>query len=224
MRKVTDLGLMKRNKILHQAELVGGNFYHIYNRTVGNEVLFASSANYRFFLKQYSTYLHPWVETYAYCLLGNHFHLLIRVRDKAINVDKVVNFPKVDDFNKSETIPNHEMVSGQFRKFFQSYVMAFNKQQERHGTLLQTPFKRVKVDSDNYLTKLIYYIHANPQAHGLTNDFQQWPWSSYSSLVSSLPTQLERESVLQLFDRLEGFEEAHEGYRQVLLEEGLGLE
>lgn len=209
---------MKSRKTLRQAELVGGNFYHIYNRTVGNEMLFESSANYRFFLKQYGVYLYPYVETFAYCLLGNHFHILIRVREK------VVNFQKVEDFNQLADEPSHALLSGQFRKFFQSYVMAFNKQQGRHGTLLETPFKRVKVDSDKYLTKLIYYIHANPQAHGLTKDFRQWPWSSYGAFISSLPTQLEREQVLQLFDNLEGFKQAHKGYREVLLEQAMWLE
>ena len=55
-------------------------FYHVYNRTVNGERLFINRGNYEFFLKQYDKYLSAYVETYAYCLLNNHFHLLIRVK------------------------------------------------------------------------------------------------------------------------------------------------
>lgn len=56
--------------------------YHIYNRANGNENLFRESRNYRFFLQKYFAYINPVAETYAYCLLPNHFHAMIRVRSK----------------------------------------------------------------------------------------------------------------------------------------------
>jgi putative transposase len=58
-----------------------GNFYHIYNRTVDKQPMFRSDANYEYFLKKYDEYLSPVIDTYAYCLLGNHFHLLIHVQE-----------------------------------------------------------------------------------------------------------------------------------------------
>lgn len=57
-----------------------GRFYHIYNRGNNRETLFKEQRNYSYFLKRYRYYLCPLVDTFAYCLLPNHFHLLIRVR------------------------------------------------------------------------------------------------------------------------------------------------
>jgi len=58
-----------------------GRYYHIYNRTADKQAMFRNDANYHFFLKRYDEYISPIAETYAYCLLGNHFHLLIRVKE-----------------------------------------------------------------------------------------------------------------------------------------------
>lgn len=50
--------------------------------------------------------------------------------------------------------------------------MAFNKQQNRIGTLFQTPFKRALIDNAAYFTQLAHYIHANPQLHNLIDDLE----------------------------------------------------
>lgn len=57
-----------------------GYCYHIYNRGNNRENLFREEDNYRYFLDRYFHYLSPVVDTFAYCLLKNHFHLLIRVK------------------------------------------------------------------------------------------------------------------------------------------------
>jgi putative transposase len=54
--------------------------YHVYTHANGNENLFLESKNYSYFLKKYVVYLHPVAETYAYCLMPNHLHLMVRVR------------------------------------------------------------------------------------------------------------------------------------------------
>ena len=149
-------------------------FYHVYNRSIDKKAMFKNDGNYEFFLKQFDNYLSPVLDTYSYCLLGNHFHLLVRIQD-------LTTFKKLSNLNEEKT--SHQIVSHQFQKFFQSYAMAFNKQQDRTGTLFQTPFKRVWVDDENYYTKLVYYIHANPQLHGLINDFKEWKWSSYGRIL-----------------------------------------
>ncbi len=150
----------------------------------------------------------PYEETYAYCLLGNHFHILIRVRDESDikpspTLQKV---GKVDHPAKSI----HEIVSHQFRKLFQSYALAFNKQHNRIGTLFQKPFKRALVDSDSYLNRLILYIHLNPQRHNLVKEFKEWPWSSYHTLVSEKHTDLCRQEVLDWFGDTKELVKLHE--------------
>lgn len=58
------------------------NFYHIFNHAVGNENLFLSQDNFIFFLNRYDKYLSQVFKTFAYCLMPNHFHILIQVRDE----------------------------------------------------------------------------------------------------------------------------------------------
>jgi putative transposase len=66
----------------HPTPMRCGAFYHVYNRGINGEDLFKEARNYPYFLKLYAKYIPPVAETYAYCLLKNHFHLLIRVRSK----------------------------------------------------------------------------------------------------------------------------------------------
>jgi putative transposase len=191
------------------------NFYHVYNRTVDKKLMFRNDGNYDFFLKKYDAYLFNVLDTYAYCLLGNHFHLLVRVQD-------------LTTFKKSSNLPltksDHEIISHQFRKFFQSYAMAFNKQQDRIGTLFQTPFKRALVDNEEYFTQLIYYIHANPQSHGLTDDFRNWKWSSYRKILLENPGRLQRQEVLDWFGDKKQYEHYHSEKQQAIQNEQIFID
>ncbi len=67
----------------YQIELERGKFYHIFNRGNNSERIFFSERNYEFFLRRYNEYLSSYAETYAFCLLPNHFHFLIRVKAPA---------------------------------------------------------------------------------------------------------------------------------------------
>ena len=57
-------------------------FYHIYNHANGDDNLFREQENYRFFLQQYAKYINPIADTYAYCLMPNHFHLLVKIKEE----------------------------------------------------------------------------------------------------------------------------------------------
>ena len=63
--------------------LTYGNYFHIYNHGVGNRNLFSEPDNYEYFLDLYDEYISPVAETYAWCLMPNHFHLLARIKEKA---------------------------------------------------------------------------------------------------------------------------------------------
>ena len=65
----------------NEMALENGRFYHIYTRGINGTNLFYEERNYAYFLQKYGYYLHEVLDTYAYCLLGNHFHLLVRVKD-----------------------------------------------------------------------------------------------------------------------------------------------
>jgi REP element-mobilizing transposase RayT len=62
--------------------LISGHYYHIYNRGNNGENLFVEERNYPYFLQLYARHIFPIADTYAYCLMKNHFHLLVRPRQK----------------------------------------------------------------------------------------------------------------------------------------------
>jgi REP element-mobilizing transposase RayT len=196
--------------IHYQTPLESSKFFHIYNRAIGKDLLFLTDENYRYFLQKYNEYLSDYVETYAYCLMGNHFHFLIRVKDELpssqltnlqdLSIDAVPHlssFQNLTNVKSKEKYEPHQIISLQFKNLFIAYTKAFNKQHCRYGGLFQTPFKRVEVDSDLYFTRLVYYIHTNPRHHEIMNDFENYAWSSYGSLLSEKFTKLKREELMR---------------------------
>lgn len=61
--------------------LENGKYYHIYNRGINSGILFKEKSNYEHFLKLYDIHIEPIAETYAWCLMKNHFHFLIRIKE-----------------------------------------------------------------------------------------------------------------------------------------------
>jgi putative transposase len=57
-----------------------GNYYHIYNRGINSTTLFNEKRNYQHFLNLYETHIDPIAETFAWCLMKNHFHFLVRIK------------------------------------------------------------------------------------------------------------------------------------------------
>jgi putative transposase len=161
-----------------QIPLEEGKFYHIFNRGNNGDNLFYKPENYRFFLRRMEEYLLPSVELYAYCLLPNHFHLLIRVKEYALG-----EALHLQDEKLLQGRQDNSVLAGQaFHRLFTSYSKAINKQELRHGSLFENPFKRREVKSDQYFSNLVLYIHANPQTHG-----------------SGKPSALRKEDVLNWF-------------------------
>ena len=80
---------------------------------------------------------------------------------------------------------------------------------KRTGSLFQKPFKRIEVTSDQYFRQLIEYIHTNPVHHKFCDDFTDYPWSSYNTIISAKPTKLNREQTIGWFDDRENFIALH---------------
>lgn len=189
--------------------LVPGMYYHIYNRSNNGENIFIEERNYRYFLQLYSRYIVPVAETYAYCLLRNHFHLAVRIKD--IEEFDELGYKQEQGSSKE---PCSLSPSKQFATFFGTYTKAINKVYQRTGTLFEGPFKRIPVENPKYLTHLVAYIHRNPQKHGFVHEYREWPFSSYGALIGQKPTKLERDTVLGWFDGQNKFQAFHgEGYR-----------
>jgi putative transposase len=170
-----------------------GQYYHIHNRGNNRECIFIEERNYRYFLKLYAKHIEPIADTFAYCLLPNHFHFLVYIKDLTGLGD----------------LPGLKKPSQYFSNLFNAYTKAINKAYDRTGALFQRPFGRIVVTSDTYFAHLVTYIHRNPQKHGLVADFRTWPYSSYPAHLSDKPTRLQRGDVLAWFDGAEGFRMAH---------------
>jgi len=136
--------------------------------------------------------------------------------------DKLTTFQKLPTLETGgvEKLPTYEdipaIVSHAFQKMFQSYAMAFNVQEGRVGSLFQSPLKRNLVDSDEYFTNLVYYIHANAQLHGFVDDFRLYPWSSYNRITSPKPSKLQKEQVLDWFGGVDQYIDYHASNPRIL--------
>jgi putative transposase len=181
-------------------------FYHIYNRGVNNCTIFNEDKNYLFFLKKFLEYSKSVLEVYAYCLMPNHFHFVIKIKSK-IELEEFLTTQLNRPTDENGLHTNDMVVSKQIGKFISSYSQAYNKTIARHGPLLESPFKRKKICDEQYLKNVIIYTHLNPVT--LNENFEGYGYSSYRSILSNKLTNLKREDVLNLFGGKENFIYSH---------------
>ncbi|MGV3527677.1 MAG: transposase [Flavisolibacter sp.] len=178
-------------------------FYHLYNRGNNREKIFFNKENYRYFLKKFDEYLSPYLDVFAYCLLPNHFHFLIKTRETTELIELTLK-------KGSDTLLDFSIVISEvFRRFFLSYAKAIKIQEGRTGSLFEKNFRRIMVESDQHLVWLVNYIHRNPQTHGLIPDFRNYSYSSYQAIIADAPTKVKREEVIKLFGNRDEFERFH---------------
>lgn len=196
---------------MQRTPLVTDNYYHVYNRGVEKRIIFLDEQDYSFFVhclyefndikpaidtrwQPQRTVLRvprdPIVDIVAWCLMPNHFHLLLRQRTK-------------------------NGISFFMKKLGTGYAMYFNKKYQRSGILFQGRFKSVHVHRDEYLLHLIRYIHLNPidlivsdwESNGVsdwlkTNQFlETYRWSSYLDWIGkkNFPSLLGQTIVQKMF-------------------------
>jgi len=182
--------------------LENGKYYHIYNRGNNGIDLFYDVENYNHFLRLYAKYIDPIAETFAWCLMKNHFHFLVYIKETdEIDITKL----EYSSTDKPKTVK----ASKQFSNLFNAYTLAMNKRYNRTGSLFQKNFKRKVVASENYFQKLIYYIHNNPVHHKFTEHIVEYPWSSYGTIISTKETKLQRQRVIEIFNDLDNFKQYH---------------
>ena len=127
-------------------------------------------------------------EIYAYCLMGNHVHILIK--------------------------EGKEDLGNVMRRIGASYVYWYNVKYDRVGHLFQDRFKSEAVEDNRYLLSVLRYIHQNPLKAGIVSDIREYKWSSY---IEYLYTEgiVNSDFILSLFDEdtnkaVEMFKEFHE--------------
>ncbi|MEO1767343.1 REP-associated tyrosine transposase [Thiobacter aerophilum] len=139
-----------------------GAVYHITARGDGRENIFLDDADRQTFLDLLAKEVRQqrW-RLYAYCLMGNHYHLLLET-------------------------PEANLVAG-MRRLNGVYTQAFNRRHERVGHVLQGRYKSILVDRDSYLLELCRYVVLNPVRAGMVKRPEDWLWSSYRATVGKVP-------------------------------------
>ena len=141
-------------------EFMKGEYFHLYNRSIDKTLLFKNDEDYQYFL----TKIQPKIITYpasvfAYCLMPNHFHFLLRQ-------------------------DNDEPIYKIFNELNNSYVKHYNNKYSRRGHLFQGQLQHKRIKKDNYLISLCQYIHYNPKKAGLVEDLSDWKFSNYLEWVN----------------------------------------
>jgi len=175
--------------------------YHIYNRGVEKRQIFMDDQDYRMFLYLLKRYLLPPNQTKSdcqvrpdresnlykeirllcYCLMPNHFHLMVKqLIERAIT-----------DF---------------VRRLTNSYTKYFNEKYKRIGALFQGRYKAALADSEHYLLHLSRYVHANPrELFKNIQDFRKYSYSSYLDYLGDRHTQwLYPQEILSYFEKQKG--------------------
>ena len=181
-------------------QLQRGQTYHIYARGQDGGDIFFEERTYTHFLQLYAKCVEPVADTYAYCLLPDHLHFLVRVKTEE----------ETPEISGNPRVPKDLHPSHLFSILFNAYTKSINRAFERTGDLFQKPFGRSLVRSDVHFVHLISYIHQSPEKHGLVEDYRDWTHSSYHALLSEEPTQLKRQEVLAWFDGPTAFQQFHQ--------------
>ncbi|GAA3994586.1 transposase [Hymenobacter fastidiosus] len=158
-----------------------GHCYYIYNRGNNRERIFFTRENYLFFLQKIRRHLLPHMRLLAWCLMPNHFHLLVQVREET-------------------SMP---ACGAAFRVLLSSYTRAIQKQEQRTGSLFQqqTKAKDMLAGDGHYGLTCFCYIHQNPVRAQLIAETARWPWSSYPDYLGLRPgTLCDQETARALLD------------------------
>lgn len=159
-------------------------FYHVCARGVGKQLIFEGDEDRWEFLElMRECCLEAGVTVIAWCLMGNHVHLVLA------------------DYEDAMSAAMHRLLL--------TYARRFNKRTGRTGHLFQNRFDRRSLDTDRYLMAAIRYVHANPQEAGIAL-IERYPWSSFAEYLRAYDNDTTRgfsdpSCVLELFGSAEGF-------------------
>ena len=170
-----------------------GHLYHIFNRGNNSQKLFFSRENYLFFLEKVKNHILPHTDILAWCLMPNHFHLMVHVNQLQIELSEQVT--------SSHLLTKTRSLNDSISILLRSYTRAIQKQENRTGSLFQNRTKalcltqtegispawfqskygamiHVDYPEKAYPQVCFDYIHANPVKDGLVKRTADWEFSS----------------------------------------------
>ncbi len=145
--------------------------YHVYNRS--NGILFHNSENYILFLKKIRLHILPFADVLSYCLMPNHFHLILTVKAEGVA------------YLENEKLKDLQLVSRGIGTVLSSFTQAVNKQQGRIGSLFahKTKAKILNDAKDDYALNCFMYVHQNPYLAKLVDKIEDWEFSSFPDYI-----------------------------------------
>ena len=182
-----------------------GHIYHVYNRGNNSQTVFFARQNYLFFLEKVRKYILPYADILAWCLMPNHFHLMIEVNRVVVDASEQVTPNGSEGFTSSETLTKpskKRTLNDSIGIILRSYSRAIQKQQKMTGSLFQKETKalcltepqgvsqayfnthfgmmgNLDLPETNYLNVCFDYIHLNPVNAKLVAEPEDWEFSSY---------------------------------------------
>ncbi len=168
--------------------------------------IFHEEKNYSQFLKRYEEFLSDYIDTYAYSLLPDHFHLLVHIKGKYdFKVRK--DFPTMHDL---ETLNVAQIIDELFRRFFMSYSKAIDVKVKGKGSIFRKNLSATLVE-EVQVKDMIYYIHNQPVHHSIEGTtIESFHGSSYRQLISDKNSKLKKNEVMNWFDNKNDFEQFHQ--------------
>lgn len=150
--------------------------YHIYNRGNKKQRIFFKEENYLYFLRKLRVELLPYCEILAYCLMPNHFHFIVFIKSKSLNL--------LDNSNKRNKTLNNAIAI-----LLRSYTRSMQAQENFTGSLFQQKTKAKElIDTDNatinYTSLCAHYIHFNPLKAKIVENLEEWEFSSYRDYMN----------------------------------------
>ncbi len=198
-----------------KARFEPGDTLHVYNRTNNKERLFRKSRDRSYFLLLFQKIVLPFIDPFAWTLIPNHFHFVVRTKEKNEIKEYLSNLLEehltITEIKFLEgKIDVAELVLMEFRRMMQAYTAVYNKMYGRKGNLFHRSLKRVKIKSDRQFRKAIIYVHKNAEKHKIVDDFRDFEWSSWHELSGNTRIFLNRNEVYEKFGNKKGFIHAHE--------------
>lgn len=200
--------------------------YHVFNQGNNKQLIFFNKGNYNFFTRKISTYIRPYADILAWCLMPNHFHLMIYVREVEIPASLIVGVTQSHPEN--QTCRDRKItLNSSIGIMLRSYTRAINKQENRTGALFREETKAICLNDNKEISPNWYtsewgailnveipefqypqvcfnYIHQNPVKARLVKSPEDWEYSSYSEITGKRSVSLVNLEKIREFGLLTG--------------------